>query len=56
MKLVDYTANGEELGEVLAQLVARPGTADGGQLLEGIYETAKDLERRKTRPRASSSC
>ena len=48
VKLVDYTANGQELGEVLAQLVARPGTADGGQLLEGIYETAKDLERRKT--------
>ena len=48
VKMVDYTANGQELGEVLAQLVARPGTADGGQLLEGIYETAKDLERRKT--------
>ena len=45
---MDYTANGQELGEVLAQLVARPGTDDGGQLLEGIYETAKDLERRKT--------
>jgi hypothetical protein len=48
LKMVDYTANGEELGEALSQLVARPGTADGGQLLEGIYETAKDLERRKT--------
>ncbi len=48
LKVVDYTANGQELGDALAQLVARPGTADGGQLLEGIYETAKDLERRKT--------
>ncbi len=48
LKVTDYTANGQELGEALAQLVARPGTADGGQLLEGIYETARDLERRKT--------
>ena len=48
LKILDYTANGQELGDALAQLVARPGTADGGQLLEGIYETARDLERRKT--------
>jgi VWFA-related protein len=48
LKVVDYTANGEVLGSALAQLVARPGTADGGQLLEGIYETARDLERRGT--------
>ena len=48
LKIVDYTADGQVLGDALAQLVARPGTADGGQLLEGIYETAKDLERRKT--------
>ena len=48
LKVTDYTANGQELGEALALLVARPGTADGGQLLEGIYETARDLERRKT--------
>jgi VWFA-related protein len=48
LKIVDYTANGQVLGDALAQLVARPGTADGGQLLEGIYETARDLERRKT--------
>jgi VWFA-related protein len=48
LKIVDYTADGRVLGDALAQLVARPGTADGGQLLEGIYETAKDLERRRT--------
>jgi VWFA-related protein len=48
LKIVDYTPDGKELGEALARLVARPATADGGQLLEGIFETAKDLERRKT--------
>jgi hypothetical protein len=47
LKIVDYTADGEALGDALAGLVARPATADGGQLLEGIYETARDLERRK---------
>lgn len=47
LKIVDYTANVGELVEAIGRLSARPGTTDGGQLLEGIFETAKDLERRK---------
>lgn len=47
LKIVDYTANVEALIEAIGRLNARPGTADGGQLLEGIFETAKDLEKRK---------
>jgi VWFA-related protein len=43
-KLVDYTADGRELGEAIALLSARPETADGGQLLEGIAETAHDFK------------
>jgi hypothetical protein len=48
LKLVDYTARNEPLVEAIGQLAARPGTPDGGQLLEGIYETAKDFEKRRT--------
>ncbi|MEO8077289.1 MAG: hypothetical protein ABI818_13240 [Acidobacteriota bacterium] len=47
LKIVDYTANTDALIDAIARLTARPGTADGGQLLEGIYETARDLEKRK---------
>jgi VWFA-related protein len=47
LKIVDYTANVEALSDAIARLTARPGTIDGGQLLEGIFETAKDLEKRK---------
>jgi VWFA-related protein len=47
LKIVDYTANVDSLVEGIGRLNARPGTADGGQLLEGIFETAKDLEKRK---------
>jgi VWFA-related protein len=47
LKIVDYTANVEALSNAIARLTARPGTIDGGQLLEGIYETALDLEKRK---------
>jgi VWFA-related protein len=47
LKIVDYTADVESLVEGIHRLNARPGTADGGQLLEGIFETAKDLEKRK---------
>jgi VWFA-related protein len=49
LKIVDYTANVESLMQAIGQLNARPGTPDGGQLLEGIFETAKDLEKRKAR-------
>ena len=47
MKLVDYTANIEALAAGIAKLVARPETREGGQLLSGIYETARDMEARK---------
>ena len=46
-KLVDYTANAEKLVEAIVQLTARPGTPDGGQLLEGIFQAAKDQEKRE---------
>ncbi len=50
-KLVDYTGNVERLSIALGQLTARPATNDGGQLLEGIFETAKDFQKRRaTRP------
>lgn len=46
-KLVDYTGNVERLSAALGLLVARPATNDGGQLLEGIFETAKDFQKRR---------
>jgi hypothetical protein len=47
LKLTDYTMDGKVLGEILTSLSARPGTPDGGQLLQGIYEAARDLEKRE---------
>ena len=47
LKIVDYTTNVEQLSAAIGQLVARPGTNDGGQLLEGIFETAKDFQKRR---------
>jgi Ca-activated chloride channel homolog len=47
-KLVDYTGDLERLSLALGQLTARPATNDGGQLLEGIFETAKDFQKRRT--------
>jgi VWFA-related protein len=47
LKLVDYTANGEALLDAVNKISARPGTPDGGQLLQGIYDTAKELEKRE---------
>jgi hypothetical protein len=47
LKLTDYTMDGKVLSEVLGSLSARPGTPDGGQLLQGIYEAARDLEKRE---------
>jgi len=49
LKLVDYTADVNLLTAAINQLTARPGTNDGGQLLEGIFETAKDFQKRRTR-------
>jgi VWFA-related protein len=46
LKLVDYTSSSQALSEAIAKLNARPSTNDGGQLLEGVAETAKDLDRR----------
>jgi len=45
--LTRFTANSDTLREALAQLIARPGSPDGGQLLSGIHESAIDFERRK---------
>jgi VWFA-related protein len=47
LRLVDYTSNLERVLTALSQLSARPATNDGGQLLEGIFETAKDLQKRR---------
>jgi VWFA-related protein len=49
LKIVDYTADVGLLTSAIGQLTARPGTNDGGQLLEGIFETAKDLQKRTAR-------
>jgi hypothetical protein len=46
-KLVEYTANAEKVAEAIIQLTARPATPDGGQLLEGIFQAAKDQEKRE---------
>jgi hypothetical protein len=51
MKLVDYTPNMETVMQGIATLNARPGTPDGGQLLEGISEAAIELKKLEaTRP------
>jgi hypothetical protein len=49
LKLVDYTAKAQPLSEAIAKLNARPSTNDGGQLLDGISETALELEKREAR-------
>lgn len=49
MKLVDYTASVGTIMQGIATLNARPGTPDGGQLLEGISEAALELRRREAR-------
>ena len=46
-RLVDYTSNAEKVAEAIIQLTARPGTPDGGQLLEGIFQAAKEQEKRE---------
>ena len=47
-KLVDYTPNLETVANAITTLSARPGTPDGGQLLEGIFQASKDQERRES--------
>jgi hypothetical protein len=45
LKLVDYTRDTAELTDAIGLLGARPATPDGGQLLAGIYEAARELHR-----------
>ncbi len=47
LRLVDYTNDTAKLIDAIGYLGARPATPDGGQLLSGIAETARDLERRE---------
>jgi hypothetical protein len=47
LKLTDYTMDGRVLSEALGSLSVRPGTPDGGQLLQGIYDAAQDLTKRE---------
>jgi VWFA-related protein len=46
MTVVDYTPNAQALSDALGKLSIRPATNDGGQLLDGISETAMDLRKR----------
>jgi len=48
VKLVDYTTDTDELRSAVGMLAARSATPDGGQLLEGIYESAKTMDRAKS--------
>ena len=45
MKLVEFTPRVDALLQGIATLNARPGTPDGGQLLEGISEAALELKK-----------
>jgi VWFA-related protein len=47
MKLVDYTPDPQPVLKGIATLGARPGSPDGGQLLEGISEAAIELKKRE---------
>jgi VWFA-related protein len=47
LRIVDYTTNLDFLTTAIGRLTARPATNDGGQLLEGIFETAKDFQKRR---------
>ena len=46
-RLVDYTTDAQKLVDAIVQLTARPGTPDGGQLLEGIFQAAREQEKRE---------
>lgn len=46
-KLVDYTTDLQRVVDAAATLSARPATHDGGQLLEAIFQSAKDQQRRE---------
>ena len=46
-KLTEFTPNSDVLREAIAQLNARPGTPDGGQLLLGVVQAVQADERRR---------
>jgi hypothetical protein len=46
-RLVDYTTDVEKVTGAIVSLSARPATQDGGQLLEGIFQAAKEQEKRE---------
>jgi VWFA-related protein len=46
-KIVDYTKDIDALRDAISRLAPRPATPDGGQLLEGISEAAREQARRK---------
>jgi hypothetical protein len=51
MQLVPYTTSFDMLAHGLSRVGVRPGTPDGGQLLEGILQSAKQLaDRGAARP------
>ena len=47
MRVVDYTQKTDAILQGLSTLHVRPGTPDGGQLLEGISEAAQELRKRE---------
>jgi hypothetical protein len=47
LRLVDYTSEPRALVDAIGKLNARPATPEGGQLLEGIYEAARELQKRE---------
>jgi hypothetical protein len=49
MKMVEFTPSVEAMLMGIAKLNARPGTPDGGQLLEGISEAALELQKAEAR-------
>ena len=42
-----HDRRGQRLATAIVALSARPGTQDGGQLLEGIFQAAKEQEKRE---------
>ena len=45
--LVDYTSDVERLRQAVSSLRVRTETPKGGQIVEGIFESAKELQRRQ---------
>lgn len=49
MRLVDYTPNAQLLSDAISKLNARAATNDGGQLLAGVSEAARELAKRRSK-------